>query len=486
MGSKVDTTDERQEINLMRKIILLFISCLFIAALTGCSNSSDNKNAGIKPTAEPSVIYKEANDFYEVGLYDTALEQFSQLGAYENSAELADNCIIRIAEGMMNEGKYGEAISKYDSVKTIDVSEQIEECKYRNAVDMYNSDKQPAAVKIFKKIPDYKDSIEYIGSYAGILLEENKCDKAVELLEAYKLESKYSKIYNKAVDGIKYMNLATGKSKKIISEFYSVEYQKKKKVVLFRDKDLIEKNLKKYFYSTWYLFDSRDPVNVNDSPYFTINKDKICDKEYGVYAYTEDEEGNMNLHYYYKDEPESVYSVTIKEFYVCGIKVNILSSGCHINGLTGFAGRNNNTNIFLKGDYLGRRDSNIPDERAVGSFGHEEGQIVYTSVAKEELEKARESLEDEKKRAALSDAEYLYSEHRSSEFNSWDHEDYYPEELTGADFEYISKNKTYRVIFNASSYFNGGEYYYNVNATYQFKDNGNVVRCLYNETRGWK
>lgn len=79
----------------MKRILVLLLCLLLIAALTGCSSSN----------------YEEAVALYESGKYAEALELFEALGDYEDSAHKRILCICKLAEEYAQDGDLTEAVS---------------------------------------------------------------------------------------------------------------------------------------------------------------------------------------------------------------------------------------------------------------------------------------------------------------------------------------------------------------------------------------
>lgn len=117
----------------MKRLIALFVGFAFLMlSLSGCKSDD----------------YKKAQEFESAGNYESALEIYTELGDYEDSAERREVCQAEIDHS----ASYEEAISLMDKME-------------------YQS-----ALELFEDLGGYKDSVE----------KRAECEKAIDIMDSYK------------------------------------------------------------------------------------------------------------------------------------------------------------------------------------------------------------------------------------------------------------------------------------------------------------
>lgn len=132
---------------LFKSVVVLILLCLLAFSLTGCD----------------SLNYREAVKLYNAQDYDKALEIFTELGEYEDSAQLITRCKYWIAIEAMEYGRYDSAMEQFQALNGYeDSAERITECKYQLAIAAFDSEEYASAEALFLEIPDYQQVPEYL------------------------------------------------------------------------------------------------------------------------------------------------------------------------------------------------------------------------------------------------------------------------------------------------------------------------------------
>ena len=131
----------------MKKLIALLLSLAMLGMLTGC-NSTD---------------YKKAVSAYENGDYQAAVEIFTQLGDYKDSAEMALQCNYHIAVLDFEDQNYEEAIEELEALGDYeDCPELLARCRFDYGEQLYENGNYSAARKQFLKAGASGEVSEYL------------------------------------------------------------------------------------------------------------------------------------------------------------------------------------------------------------------------------------------------------------------------------------------------------------------------------------
>lgn len=209
-------------------------------------------------TANIRAYNKAIND-YDAKNYETALQEFNDLGDYKDSSTQADACTYQLAASDFEAKKYQDALEKYKSIEDFkDSKEKAEECNYQIAADAYENEEFQTALEIYTSISDYKDSADlaedceyqlsvdgqYLREMAKGLMErwdqndsdensgalaedEGKCDANYCDIELKHIESFYDKEFdNKDLeeDAKSYIDLV--RQAKDATQYENVDYTK--------------------------------------------------------------------------------------------------------------------------------------------------------------------------------------------------------------------------------------------------------------------
>lgn len=110
-----------------------------------------------------SVNYQKALEQFQNGQYENAKTLFEQLGAYENSAEMVQECDYQIALKQMNNGNYAEAMMVFKKLGSYkDSADMSIECDYRTALNLIDTYDYKNAIAKLEDLNNYKDSMELL------------------------------------------------------------------------------------------------------------------------------------------------------------------------------------------------------------------------------------------------------------------------------------------------------------------------------------
>lgn len=136
----------------------------------------------------PSRDYDKAKDLMNSGDYQEAIEIFTDLGDYEDSAEMIKECRYLDAQQMISDGKYDEAIAAFEALGDYKESRDlITKAQYEKGKSLYNAGEYDKAIEIFTALGDYRDSTDMISAAkyekAKKLCDEGNFDEAIDLLD---------------------------------------------------------------------------------------------------------------------------------------------------------------------------------------------------------------------------------------------------------------------------------------------------------------
>ena len=118
----------------------------------------------------PNSHYQKALSYMENGDYDRAMQLFSELAGYKDSAEKAQTCSEQTvlenayvdANTLLSNGQYDDAIAAFGEISTYkDAAEKIEQAKqlqYQDALADLENGNYEAAQTAFEHLVDYADS----------------------------------------------------------------------------------------------------------------------------------------------------------------------------------------------------------------------------------------------------------------------------------------------------------------------------------------
>ena len=132
--------------------------------------------------------YSKAMDLKDDGKYQEAIEIFTELGDYDDSATQITDCRYLEAKKMLADGQYDKAIAAFTALKDYKDSEtMIKQCDYERAEKLLADGQYDEAKDYFKSLGDYSDSETKIKAcdyaLAKDMIESNPAD-AIKKLEA--------------------------------------------------------------------------------------------------------------------------------------------------------------------------------------------------------------------------------------------------------------------------------------------------------------
>ena len=172
----------------------------------------------------PTQKYNKAVDMMAAGQYEQAIQAFTLMEGYKDSAEMILRCKYESALVMMEDGKYEEAIAAFQPLDYMDSKTMIKECEaaiierdYNKAIALMGEGKHLDAGNILKGI-DYKDSaakyeecraaepyeLTNIGDIItfGRYEQDNNRDNGPEELEWRVLDKKDGKVFLMSEKGV--------------------------------------------------------------------------------------------------------------------------------------------------------------------------------------------------------------------------------------------------------------------------------------------
>lgn len=129
-------------------------------------------------TACDSADYKKAMGLYEAGSYSEACEIFTQLGDYEDSAEMVTACRYGLAMEAYDSADYEQAGKLFAELGDYQNSaDMVLECRYQTANSVFAAGEYNKALTIFAELGDYADSAEMACQCNYYLAEEAIADE---------------------------------------------------------------------------------------------------------------------------------------------------------------------------------------------------------------------------------------------------------------------------------------------------------------------
>ena len=143
----------------------------------------------------PNSKYNSAVALYDAGNYEEAINAFTALNGYKDSAAQIEKCQYNAAVALYDAGNYEEAINAFTELNGYkDSAAQIEKCvtaindkQYNAAVALYDAGNYEEAINVFTALNGYKDSAAQIEKCA-IAINDKQYNAAVSLYDAGKYE----------------------------------------------------------------------------------------------------------------------------------------------------------------------------------------------------------------------------------------------------------------------------------------------------------
>ena len=133
---------------------------------------------------KPYLRYQEALRARAAGDYDQAVALFEDLEAYRDSPDQIIETLSRKAVGLMDEGKYQEALSIWETLEGYD--KQVADCLYAMGVTAYNENDPETALRYVEQLrerfPNY-DKTETLAQYSYFSLGNQAFEQAAQVAE---------------------------------------------------------------------------------------------------------------------------------------------------------------------------------------------------------------------------------------------------------------------------------------------------------------
>mgnify|MGYP001241411318 CR=1 FL=1 len=110
---------------------------------------------------EPLAKYQSAHTALDSGQYDTAIQIFTELSNYKDSAEMVLECKYQKADHLLSSGEYKEALAVFSEI--IDYKDslaQYKQSQYRLARQLLTANRFDEAIKTYQQLGSYENSEE--------------------------------------------------------------------------------------------------------------------------------------------------------------------------------------------------------------------------------------------------------------------------------------------------------------------------------------
>ena len=147
--------------------------------------------------------YNKACEFAAAGNYDSAVDAFTQLGDYSDSAQKATETLYKKATELEAEGAFAEANLIYENLGSyMDSKTRATACTYGEAKKALEEKNFDRAIKLFESIKDYGDSATMLKECSYIkgttLIENKEYEAAIKILSTIKKYSDSGEKINEA------------------------------------------------------------------------------------------------------------------------------------------------------------------------------------------------------------------------------------------------------------------------------------------------
>jgi len=110
---------KKSKLNFNRKTIAAIAACIVLIAICGF--------AIYKHMAAPAMQYEEALQLMEDGKYEEAIEKYTSLGDYKDSADMIHQCWILIGDDLYKNDDFEKAINAYETANDLKEDKSIYE-----------------------------------------------------------------------------------------------------------------------------------------------------------------------------------------------------------------------------------------------------------------------------------------------------------------------------------------------------------------------
>lgn len=111
--------DKKFKLNFNKKTLIAIAACIVLIAACGF--------AIYKHMAAPAIQYEEALQLMEEGKYELAIEKYTELGDYKDSADMIHQCWILLGDRYYENKKFKDAINAYNTAMELKEDDSLHE-----------------------------------------------------------------------------------------------------------------------------------------------------------------------------------------------------------------------------------------------------------------------------------------------------------------------------------------------------------------------
>ena len=290
----------------IRKWILVVMAALLLCV--GCGEAqeqmvgdsvgqvTDDSPVTSKQTGEQKKsqqeAYEEAMEAYNAANYSTALELFTEAGAYEDAANYVEQCNYKLAYLMLQDGKHTEAMNYMQQVTSqelwAELDEQYQLSLGKAAMEAGNYEE---ALGSFEKVKDYTKKAEWLDRIAEHYIELKDTSAAQKVIQQIQLgnAAKAAELQKE----LKYVLYADEPFP--VEDEYTYAYKKS-------EMESVEEMVS-LFYGTWYNHETGTMKEITETT--------LGGRPYYVYSVYSTYSGTI-LFFGYMNEPGKQYGIQLE------------------------------------------------------------------------------------------------------------------------------------------------------------------------------
>ena len=151
---KQQKAKSKKRFKTVAKICLIVVVCISLAF---------GGFVGYKNLISPMVQYGQATKLLNNGKYDEAIKKFESLKSYKDSEEKIKEVLYQQAKALLEDSNFIDAFKNFEKITDYKDSKDLYvEARYTYAVKSYNDGNFVECAKYFSQIKDYKDSNTYL------------------------------------------------------------------------------------------------------------------------------------------------------------------------------------------------------------------------------------------------------------------------------------------------------------------------------------
>ncbi len=163
------------------RVLILVIICGIICTVLGVGSKYLYEHE-----IYPRIIYSQAQDAYEEGRYQDAIDLYDLIVEFSDSGEQRSKAVYALADEYDRAGDYLTARSLFESIADYeDSSKRADGCTYSQAKALIAKKQYTDAIALLEEIPDYEDSRTLVQEckyqMASDLVRQKSYEKALDL-----------------------------------------------------------------------------------------------------------------------------------------------------------------------------------------------------------------------------------------------------------------------------------------------------------------